>query len=130
EQIDRYMLLRTAEIAAEVRKWYEEFEFHKIYHELHSFCVVELSAVYLDLLKDRHYTFATLSPARRSAQTAIWRIAETLVRLLAPVMSFTADEVWQYLPSLSGRLESVHLAQFPATAEIRRIYDSAAAEQL
>src|SRR5438067_5163659 len=131
EQIDRYMLLRTAEIAAEVRKWYEEFEFHKIYHELHSFCVVELSAVYLDLLKDRLYTFATLSPARRSAQTAIWRIAETLVRLLAPVMRCTADEVWQYLPSVAGRLESVHLAQFPAAEEITgRIYDTAGAEQL
>ncbi len=74
--------------------------------------------MYFDILKDRLYTFAPNSPARRSAQTAVWRIGETLVRLLAPIMSFTCEEIWQYLPKMGGRPESVHLALFPAAAEI------------
>ena len=78
--------------------WYDEFAFHKIYHRVNHFCVVELSAFYFDMLKDRLYTYAPNSRARRSAQTAIWRIGEALVRLLAPIMSFTCEEVWQYLP--------------------------------
>jgi isoleucyl-tRNA synthetase len=85
---------------------------------MHDFCIVDLSAFYFDVLKDRLYTFAPHSKARRSAQTAIWRIGEALVRLLAPVMSFTADEIWQYLPKLENRPESVHLALFPAAKEI------------
>ncbi|MGH9509806.1 MAG: class I tRNA ligase family protein, partial [Terriglobales bacterium] len=82
------------------------------------FCTVHLSAFYFDVLKDRLYTFAPRSRARRSAQTALWRIGEALVRLLAPLMSFTADEVWQYLPQVVGRPESVHLALFPAPQEV------------
>src|SRR6185312_3055039 len=91
--------------------------FHKIYHRINDFCVVELSAFYFDVLKDRLYTFAANSRARRAAQTAIWRIAEALVRLLAPIMSFTCDEVWSYLPMLPDRLASVHLAQFPSASD-------------
>ena len=70
------------------------------------------------MVKDRLYTFAPKSSARRSAQTAIWRIAEAMTRLIAPILSFTADEVWQYLPRVEGRLSSVHLALFPDVAEI------------
>jgi len=80
--------------------------------------VVELSAFYFDVLKDRLYTYAPNSPARRAAQTVIWKIGEALLRLLAPVMSFTCEEVWQYLPAASERPVSVHVAKFPATAEI------------
>jgi isoleucyl-tRNA synthetase len=112
------MHLRTAEIAESVRKWYENFEFHRIYHQLNEFCTVDLSAVYFDVLKDRLYTAAPRSRARRSAQTAVWRIGEALVRLVAPIMTFTADEVWRFLPRVANRPESVHLAYFPASNEI------------
>jgi isoleucyl-tRNA synthetase len=100
-----------------VRDAYDEFAFHKIYHRLNHFCIVDLSAFYFDVLKDRLYISAPKSKGRRSAQTAIWRIGEALVRLLAPIMSFTAEEVWGYLPKTSGREESVHLALFPSPAE-------------
>src|SRR6478672_4051479 len=116
--LDQYMLLRTAEISESVQKWYENFEFHRIYHQLNEFCTVDLSAVYFDVLKDRLYTAAPRSRARRSAQTAVWRIGEALVRLVAPIMTFTADEVWRFLPRVANRPESVHLAYFPASNEI------------
>jgi isoleucyl-tRNA synthetase len=118
EAIDQYMLRQTVAMAADVTRWYDEFAFHKIYHRINDFCVVELSAFYFDVLKDRLYTFAPDSQARRAAQTAIWHIAEALVRLLAPIMSFTCDEVWQYLPALPDRLPSVHLARFPSASDI------------
>ncbi|HSA93437.1 MAG TPA: isoleucine--tRNA ligase [Terriglobales bacterium] len=118
EAIDRYLLLRTSDLAESVRRWYHEMVFHRAYHQMHDFCIVDLSAFYFDVLKDRLYTFAPNSMARRSAQTAIWRIGEALVRLLAPVMSFTADEIWQYLPKLENRPQSAHLALFPAAQEI------------
>ena len=117
EAIDQHMLRQTVAMTADVIRWYGEFAFHKIYHRINDFCVVELSAFYFDVLKDRLYTFAANSQARRAAQTAIWRIAEALVRLLAPIMSFTCDEVWNYLPALPDRLPSVHLAQFPGASD-------------
>src|SRR6202012_5513165 len=85
---------------------------------VNEFAIVDLSAIYLDVLKDRMYTFAPTSIARRSAQTVIHQIAETLARLVAPILSFTADEVWQYLPADAKRAPSVHLALFPAPEEI------------
>ena len=118
EELDQYMLSQTCTFAAEVRNAYEEFAFHKIYHRVNHFCIVDLSAFYFDVLKDRLYISAPKSQGRRSAQTAIWRIGEALVRLLAPIMTFTCEEIWTYLPKLSSRVESVHLAQFPSTAEI------------
>jgi isoleucyl-tRNA synthetase len=116
--LDQYMLLRTAEISESVQKWYENFEFHRIFHQLNEFCTVDLSAVYFDVLKDRLYTAAPSSRARRSGQTAVWRIGEALVRLVAPIMTFTADEVWKFLPKVSDRPESVHIAYFPASKDI------------
>jgi len=116
--IDQYMLLRTAEVVEKVRQWYEEFAFHKIYHLVNDFCVVELSAVYFDILKDRLYTFAPDGRARRSGQTAIWQIGEALVRLMAPIMTFTAEEVWLHLPKMASREPSVHLALFPAADDV------------
>jgi len=118
QSLDQYLLRQTCAMAADVTRWYEEFAFHKIYHRINHFCIVELSAFYFDVLKDRLYTAAPNSQARRSAQTAIWRIGEALVRLLAPVMSFTCEEVWQYLPAVAGRAESVHVEKFPAASEI------------
>jgi isoleucyl-tRNA synthetase len=118
DTLDQYMLRQTAALAADVRTAYDEFAFHKIYHRVNHFCIVDLSAFYFDVLKDRLYISAPKSHGRRSAQTAIWHIGEALTRLLAPIMTFTCEEVWQYLPKLPSRAESVHLVQFPATADI------------
>jgi isoleucyl-tRNA synthetase len=118
EPLDQYMLCQTQAFAADVRTSYDEFAFHKIYHRLNHFCIVDLSAFYFDVLKDRLYISAPKSARRRSAQTAIWHIGETLVRLLAPIMSFTSEEVWEYLPKSAGRGDSVHLALFPSASEI------------
>ncbi len=118
EAIDQYMLRETCALAADVTRWYDEFAFHKIYQRINHFCVVELSAFYFDILKDRLYTYAPNSPGRRAAQTALWRIGEALVRLLAPILSFTCEEVWQYLPGAGLRSESVHLEKFPKVPDI------------
>jgi isoleucyl-tRNA synthetase len=116
--LDRYMLARTRELTENILGWYERFEFHRVYHAVNEFAIVDLSSFYLDVLKDRMYTFAPTSKERRSAQTVLWKITEALVRLVAPILSFTADEVWEHLPAVDGREASVHLAQFPAPAEI------------
>jgi isoleucyl-tRNA synthetase len=116
--LDQYILARTAELDVAIRTAYDEFEFHRAYQALNEYTNSDLSALYLDVVKDRLYTFAPKSVARRSAQTAIWRIAEAMTRLIAPILSFTADEVWQYLPVVEGRLPSVHLALFPPVVEI------------
>jgi isoleucyl-tRNA synthetase len=118
EPLDRYILARTAQLDARIRSAYDDFEFHRAYHALNEYVNTDLSALYLDVLKDRLYTFAPNAPARRSAQTALWRIAEALIRLIAPILSFTADEAWGYLPHVEGRESSVHLALFPDLAEI------------
>ena len=118
EELDQYMLRQTCAFATDVRNWYDEFAFHKIYHRVNHFCIVDLSAFYFDVLKDRLYISAPKSQARRSAQTAVWRIGEALVRLLAPILTFTTEEVWQYLPKVDDRSDSVHLAMFPTAADI------------
>ena len=89
EELDQYMLRQTCGFAADVRSAYEEFAFHRIYHRVNHFCIVDLSAFYFDVLKDRLvHLCAEVASAAFSAQTAVWRIGEALVRLLAPVMSF------------------------------------------
>jgi isoleucyl-tRNA synthetase len=110
-EIDRWALAATNSLARRVIAAYREFEYHAVYHLLYNYSAVTLSAIYFDILKDRLYTFAPKSEGRRSAQTALFEIADKLARLLAPILSFTADEVWENLP---GRREpSVHLALFP-----------------
>ncbi len=116
--LDQYILLRTAELTEQIRKWYENFEFHRVYHQVNEFFSAELSNMYFAATKDRLYTAAPKSRARRSAQTALWRIGEAMVRFMAPLMSFTADEIWSFLPQLSARPASVHLAYFPQPEEI------------
>jgi isoleucyl-tRNA synthetase len=116
--LDRYMLARTRELTEKVRDWYAAFEFHRVYHAVNEFAIVDLSSFYLDVLKDRMYTFAPTSLARGSAQTVLWQITEALARLVAPILTFTADEVWDYLPEVEGREASVHLAQFPQPEEV------------
>jgi isoleucyl-tRNA synthetase len=123
--LDRYMLSRTRELTEKVLGWYKDFEFHRIYQALNEFAAADLSAFYLDAVKDRIYTFAPNNVARRSAQTVMWKMAEALVRLVAPVLSFTADEIWRYMPELSRRLPSVHLELFPDPASLAPHIDPA-----
>jgi isoleucyl-tRNA synthetase len=111
--IDRFILHRLQRLIERVRTAYEEYEFHVLYHGLHHFCAVDLSAFYLDVLKDRLYTSAPGSRLRRSAQTALHEILVALVKLMAPVLSFTADEVWRYI-SIPEKPTSVHLTELPA----------------
>ena len=100
QPLDQYMLARTAELVTKVRASYDAFEFHRVFHAVNEFANSELSAFYLDVLKDRLYTLAPKDKRRLSAQTAVWKITEALVRLVAPILSFTADEVWGYLPEV------------------------------
>ncbi|HEX3818723.1 MAG TPA: isoleucine--tRNA ligase [Candidatus Sulfotelmatobacter sp.] len=116
--LDQYMLRLTWGVARDIRKWYDEFAFHKIYQRVNHFCIVELSAFYFDIIKDRLYTYAPNSVARRSAQTAVWRICEAMARLLAPILTFTCEEVWQHLPTVQDRAESVHTALFPEAKDV------------
>jgi isoleucyl-tRNA synthetase len=116
-EVDRWALHQANDLLARARSAYEAFEFHRVYHALNHFCSVTLSAFYLDILKDRLYTSVPGSPARRSAQSALHRILDVLCRIMAPVLSFTAEEIWQHLTvradpdTLSG---SVHLQEFPS----------------
>ena len=110
-EIDRWALSKLEGLIQRVERCYQEYEFHVLYHAVHNFCSVELSSFYLDVLKDRLYTAKAGGLARRSAQTAMYRILDALTRLIAPVLSFTADEIWWCLPG--GREASVHLATFP-----------------
>ena len=105
--LDRWAVGQARRLQDRVRAAYESFAFHTIYQKTHQFCVVELGSFYLDILKDRMYTMPTASRGRRSAQSAMLHIAESLTRLLAPVLSFTAEEIWSYLPG--KREESVFL---------------------
>ena len=118
-EVDQWAVFRMSRLVELCRAWYQEFGFHKAYHAIYNFCTVELSAFYLDITKDRLYTGAPQSLARRSAQTALFRIADALVRLVAPILCFTSEEVWGYLPGRpAAEVSSVHLARFPETAEL------------
>ncbi len=113
EEIDRWALHQLQKLILRVREAYERFEFHVVYHSIQNFCAVEMSSLYFDILKDRLYTFSPLSRGRRSAQTALYEILRALASLLAPILSFTTEEVWSHVPRGSGKAESVHLTQFP-----------------
>ena len=115
-EIDRWALARAATLQEEIRDAYRRYAFHLIYQRLHNFCSVELGAFYLDVLKDRMYTLPVASRARRSAQTAMYHIVQSMVRWLAPILSFTAEEIWQYLPGASE--ESVFLSTWHAVPEV------------
>ncbi|WP_372723765.1 isoleucine--tRNA ligase [Immundisolibacter sp.] len=108
--LDRWLLRRAAALDAEVRDDYAAFQFHEVSQKVHHFCAVDLGAFYLDVIKDRQYTCQADSAARRSAQTAMYHVLELLVRWLAPILSFTAEELWQHLPG--ARQDSVLLAEW------------------
>ena len=116
--LDQFFLLRAAELTSDVRGHYDSFTFQRVYQRLKDFCIVDLSAIYFDILKDRLYTSAPKSAARRSAQTALYRLGDALVRLLAPITTFTSEEVWSFLPEEQGRQASVHMTEFPEPREL------------
>ena len=108
--LDRWAVWRCQQLQEEIIAAYRNNEFHLIYQKVHNFCGVDLGAFYLDVLKDRLYTTPTASHSRRSAQTAMWLIIESMVRWLAPILSFTAEEIWKFMPAVAGRESSVLLA--------------------
>jgi isoleucyl-tRNA synthetase len=110
DELDRFALHQLQDLIERVRQGFDRFEFHRVYHALHNYCVVDLSSFYLDILKDRLYTSPAASTARRSAQTVIHIILTTLVRLMAPILSFTAEEIRS---RMAESVESVHLESFP-----------------
>ena len=117
-EIDQWVLFQAEELVRKCRAWYDDFAFHKMYHEVYDFATSDLSAVYFDIAKDRLYTAAPKSKARRSAQTALYRINYALVRLLAPILTFTSEEVWTSMSHSTGEPDSVHLALLPEPEEL------------
>lgn len=114
-EIDRWAMMRLQKLIKKVRQSYEDFEFHQVFHAIYNFCVTDMSAFYLDILKDRLYTFKSDSPERRAAQWVLYNIAECLIKLIAPILSFTAEEAWQHLPF--KKTESVFLDRMPDVEE-------------
>ncbi len=113
EEIDRYILHELQQLQQRVVKAYDDYEFHVIYHAVHNFCAVTLSSFYLEVGKDRLYTLHRDHPVRRSAQTMLYTVLNTMVRLCAPILAFTSEEVWGFMPGGSER-GSVHLEEFMA----------------
>ena len=112
-EVDQYALHRLYEIIEKSRRAYDTYEFHVIYHALYNFCTLDLSAFYLDILKDRLYTSPPTSVARRSAQTVMFAILDVMGRLMGPILPFTAEEIWKYLPGRNEEGESIHLRRLP-----------------
>ncbi len=128
QEIDRWAMQRLQSLIARVTKAYENFDFHEVFHAIHNFCVVDMSSIYLDILKDRLYTAKADSVERRASQWVLARILHSLTKLMAPVLSFTAEEVWGYIRDAKGKNqqvedekarsgESVFLSKFPEVDE-------------
>ena len=114
EEIDRYILKRLNALVAECRDAYDHYEYHLIFHAVHNFCVLDLSNFYLDVVKDRLYVEKAQSATRRAAQTTIYRVLDTLDRLIAPILAFTSEEIWQFMPhAASCNRQSVLLNSMP-----------------
>jgi isoleucyl-tRNA synthetase len=111
-EIDRWALDQLARLIDKVTEAFEQFEFHVAYHALHRFCAVEMSAFYLDILKDRLYCQKAGAPSRRSGQQALWEILQALTVMVAPILTFTAEEIWQYLPQ-AATLPFAQMACWP-----------------
>jgi len=116
-EIDKWALMRLQRLIKRVTWGYDQYEFHLPYHYIHDFCVLDMSSFYLDILKDRLYVMPPDSKERRSAQTVLFKIILALSKLLAPILVFTAEEIWQNLPEAETREESVHLTRWPEVEE-------------
>lgn len=114
-EIDRWALHKTEELITSVTSAYESLQFHRVYHNVLNFCVVEMSSFYFDIMKDRLYTFSKSSVERRATQTVLHRINSVLVRLLAPILVYTSEEVWLEINHEAGSVLSVHLSEWPVT---------------
>jgi isoleucyl-tRNA synthetase len=125
-EMDRYALILFRRLSEKVLRAYESYEFHLIFHAVNNFCAVDMSSFYLNVLKDRLYCSKADDPGRRSAQTALFEITRGLLSLLAPVLSFTAEEAWGYLPAFPGKPESVFLSDLPKPGELPGEDDTAA----
>jgi isoleucyl-tRNA synthetase len=117
EEMDKWALHRLQEVIKRVTEAYEGHQFHVVFYTLYNYCTVDLSALYLDVLKDRLYTTKAKSVARRSGQTAMITILKAMTQFLAPILTFTAEEVWAAMPAWQGKEASVHLNQFPQVNE-------------
>ncbi len=116
-EIDRWALARLQRTTGRVLSAYRDYEYHVVYHSIHNFCAVDMSALYLDMIKDRLYTSAPASRARRSAQTVLYEALYALVRLVAPVLAFTSEEIWRYVPKSGEMPQSVQLCDMPEVNE-------------
>ena len=116
-EIDRFALHNLQELIQKTLNAYELFEFHTIYHALYNFCTLDMSALYLDILKDRLYTSPAGSTERRSAQTVMHNILDTIVKLMAPILAFTSEEIWKYMPAAKEKQKSVHLSSLPSVKD-------------
>jgi isoleucyl-tRNA synthetase len=114
-EIDKWAMQQLQKLITEVTQAYEEFVFHRVFSLIHNFCTVEMSSIYMDVLKDRMYCDSADSLSRRSAQTAMYKILDCLVRMLAPILVHTAEEVWETMKFKSAKAESIHLAEMPKT---------------
>ncbi len=112
-EVDRWILGRFSRLLARVTQAYESYEFHQVYYRTHEFCAVDLSQIYLDLSKDRLYTYPPNSQPRRSAQTALYVMATQLAKVLTPILSHTMEEVWQHLPAWEGKETTIQMAAWP-----------------
>jgi isoleucyl-tRNA synthetase len=121
-ELDRWAMVQLQDLIVGMVSSFEGYEFHAAHHALHNFCAVTMSSLYLDILKDRLYTSVPTSRERRSAQTALYRIAHAVCRLMAPILPFTAEEVWAHLPKDASDPESVHVALFPKPGISERIF--------
>jgi len=115
-ELDRWALLKLNKLIARVTRAYRNYEFHLVYHSVHNFCTVDMSAVYLDIIKDRLYTSHRASRERRAAQTVMYDVIQSLVRMLAPILAFTSEEMWRYLKRVDDPV-SVQLAGWPTADE-------------
>ncbi|NLY51111.1 MAG: isoleucine--tRNA ligase [Firmicutes bacterium] len=113
EELDRWALLALARLTEKVTAAYENYEYHHLYHALHNFCAIDMSAFYLDVIKDRLYCSTPTARERRAAQTVLYEVLTTLVRLMAPVLTFTAEEIWEYVPDDGTKEKSVQLTAWP-----------------
>ncbi|MEW5954249.1 MAG: isoleucine--tRNA ligase [Bacillota bacterium] len=116
-EIDCYAMLRLQKLIDKVGQAYRNYDFHVVYHSVHNFCAVEMSALYLDVVKDRLYCDPAASAGRRSAQTVLYAALEGLVRLLAPVLAFTTEEIWRHMPDVEDKQVSVQLTDLPEVDE-------------
>jgi isoleucyl-tRNA synthetase len=112
-EIDRFALHKLQELIEKGRKAYDSYEFHVIYHALYNYCTLDLSAFYLDILKDRLYTSPPQSMERKSAQTVLHMTLDGIARLMAPILPFTSDEIWQFMPTRASKESNIHLSLLP-----------------